>query len=471
MVRILEIALVLALSNAFAASPRQRDCRVGHPGAAGVAAWNGQVSSSPAGKAQSAEQLIALTDEVARQVETLRGWSFKQPVKKELTTVDQVRQYLEQQAGKSLPDSKAQRVQALLRVIGLIPPTMELKKTWLTLLEGQVAGFYDPDTKTMHLVSRDGLPPFIERITLAHELTHALDDQYVDLQAFSKARENKSEDVDLATESVVEGSATALMMQYATRAMMSGGADPKALQEYAQQEADRNKVFLDAPRYFSAMLGSYICGMQFLAKGQLMALLLAPDDKAIGDALVAARKDPPDSTEQILHPEKYWDAARRDAPIVVDDADAETWLGQRGRWVVAADTIGEMLTAILTSRPGTPVNPQNFQSSAWTNAAATGWGGDRFYLLASGDTLDAARAGLKDLKGVWVTAWDSPKDRDEFLAALPEGSLAPGAVSDPIGSSVAVVYFGLDPTERARLTARLREKPLAMTQAGKAWKQ
>jgi hypothetical protein len=318
----------------------------------------------------------------------------------------------------------------------------------------------------MHLVSRDALPPFIERITLAHELTHALDDQYVDLGAFTKARENKTEDLDLTTESVVEGSATALMLQYAAKAMMSGAVDPKALQAYGEQEASRNKAFLDAPRYFTAMLASYLCGMQFLARGQMLSLLTAADDKAIGDALVAALKDPPDSTEQILHPEKYWDPAKRDRPVVIDDAAAEKWLARRGRWVVAADTIGEMLTAILTSPSGTPLNLETLQIDAWTNAAATGWGGDRFYLLASGGNARAARAGLKDPKGVWVTAWDTTKDRDEFLDALPKGSVASGAAADPAGDLVAVVYFGIDAGERTRLTARLRDKPLPMGQGG-----
>ncbi len=462
MVRILAFVLALASCAVLAAS--------------GAATAYGRGTSTPgqsmppsASAAQTPEQLLAMTDEVARQVEAMRGWTFKQPVKKELTTPDQVRQYLEQQAAKSLPDGKAQREQALLRTIGLIPPTMDLKKTWLAVLESQVAGFYDPDTKTMHLVNRQGMPLFVERITLAHELTHALDDQYVDLQAFTKSGDSDTDDLELTTQSVVEGSATALMMQYAARAMMSGGVDQKALQEYGQQEADRNKAFLEAPRYFSAMLGAYICGTQFLARGQLMALLVAPDDKAIGEALLAARKEPPSSTEQILHPAKYWDAAKRDDPVVVDDAAAGAWLAQPGRWVVATDTIGEMLIAILTSAPGTKVNLQNMQPNAWTNAAATGWGGDRFYLLASGDSVENARAGLKDLKGVWVTAWDTPKDRDEFLAALPTGSLPAGAAGHAVGPSVAVVCFGIDAPEQAALTARLRDKPLAMTRSGKAW--
>lgn len=443
----------------------------------GVSAWSRGVEpmrpsrqlAAVAAKGQ-ADGLVAVADEVQKEVEALRGWSFKRPIKKELTTVEQMRQYLERQADKSLPPGRLQVVQAFLRTIGLIPANTDLKTTWMTLLEGQVGGFYDTETKTMHLVARAGLPPFAERIMLAHELTHALDDQYADLDAFTKARQNGTEDLDLASESVVEGSATALMLQYTTRAVISGRIDQKALQQYAQQEAERSKPFLDAPRYFSAMLGSYICGALFLSKGPLMALALAPDDKAIGDALLAARKDPPQSTEQILHPDRYWDVATRDQPVVIDDRAATKWLAQSGRWIVHADTVGEMLIAILTSPRGAGPNLLALQSSdAWTSVSASGWGGDRFYLLASGETADAARTALRNLKGVWVTAWDTPKDRDEFVAALPQGSLAGGAVADTVGTSVAVVYFGVDDSERAALTGRLREAPLPMTQAGRPW--
>jgi len=450
--RLSAVVLVLLLVALVGASASNRT---------GEAASSRQLATAAA--RGQADGLVAVANEVTKEVEALRGWTFKQPVKKELTTVEQMRQYLERQAARSLPGARLPITQAFLRTIGLIPQNADLKATWMALLENQVGGFYDTETKTMHLVARPGLPPFVERIMLAHELTHALDDQYVDLEGFTKPRENGTEDLDLTTEAVVEGSATALMMQYTARSMMAGRMDQKALQQFAQEEAERSKVFLDAPRYFSAMLGSYICGTQFLARGQMMALILAPDNKAIGEALLAARKDPPQSTEQILHPDRYWDGAKRDQPIVIDDAAAAKWLAQPGRSIVHADTIGEMLIAILTSVRGASLNLQSISTSeAWTNAAASGWGGDRFYLLASGDNADAARTDLKNLKGVWVTAWDTPKDRDEFVAALPNGSLASGAVADAVGDSVAVVYFGIDDAERGTLTTRLREAPLPM---------
>jgi hypothetical protein len=425
---------------------------------------------SPAAAAQNGQQLVALADEVGKEVETLRGWTFKQPIKKELTTLPDTVAYLKRQVDESLPPGKAEVTQAFLRTIGLLPPTGELRTMWVALLENQVGGFYDTKSKSMHLVAREGTPPAVERIVLAHELTHALDDQWADLDTFVKEHTNETEDMGLAAQSVVEGSATALMMQYAAQLIVQKKMDPAALLGYAKQEEERSKPFLDAPRYFSAMLASYICGAQFLAKGQLMTIALGPSDKPIGDALLAARADPPQSSEQILHPDKYWKRETRDEPVKFDDRAATAWLAQPGRVVVHADTVGELLTAILTTAAGAKLNLMAAQTSdAWTNAAATGWGGDRFYLVASGTSVDNAKASLAGLKGVWVTAWDTTKDRDEFVTAVPGGSFAPGAAIAPVGSVVAVVYFGFAEAERATLTKGLQASPIPMTKGGKAF--
>lgn len=429
-------------------------------GVAAVARSSPQQQAAPA---QNAAQVVALADEVAKDVEALRGWTFKSPVKKELTTVPELMQYLQRQVDKALPPGKDRVIQAFLGTIGLVPRDLDLKKKFLELLENQVGGFYDTDTKSMHLIARAGLPPVVERIVLAHELTHALDDQYVDLDTFIEKRMKGTEDLDLTGSSVVEGSATALMLQYLTREMMRGTLSMNQLQDYAKQEEERSKAFLQAPRYFTAMLGSYICGTQFLAKGRLASLVTMPDDRPIGEALAAAVKDPPLSTEQILHPEKYWDAAHRDVPVVFDDKAADKWMAQPGRWVVHADTIGEMLTAILTSPAGFRPDLSSLGGMLnWTNASATGWGGDRFYLLAAGQDADAARRTLTGLKGVWLTAWDTTADRDEFVAAVPQGSLAPGASVQPIGDSSAVVYFGFEETERTALSKKLAEAGLVI---------
>jgi hypothetical protein len=243
----------------------------------------------------------------------------------------------------------------------------------------------------------------------------------------------------------------------------------KELQQYAQQEMENAKPLLEAPRYFTAIVASYICGMQFLGRGNLMAIVLAPDNKAVGADFLAARKDPPRSSEQILHPEKYWNEATRDEPVLLSDPDVERILGQPGWFPVHVDTVGEMLTGVLTTpRDVKPDLASMQQASAWTTAAAQGWGGDRFYLLAPGANPSQAASASKGFRGVWITLWDTPQDREEFVRALPQGSAAPHAVA-PLGSLGAAVFFGFDKTTADATAKRLEETPPAMTRGGRPW--
>ncbi len=173
------------------------------------------------------------------------------------------------------------------------------------------------------------MPAFIERMVLAHELTHALDDQYGDLRTLTE-RTDRTEDMDLVVTCLAEGSATALMLQHMVRAQAAGRVDAGQLMQYVAQEMERAKVFEQLPRYFSAMFGSYIVGAAFLAAGDIGAVLTMPDNRVIGERFLSARRALPGSSEQVLHPAKYWDAAKKDEPVVVDDAAAEKWLRQPG---------------------------------------------------------------------------------------------------------------------------------------------
>ena len=426
-------------------------------------------AAAPPTAQDAPEDLIRMADEVAREVEALRGWKFKQPVKKQICGPDFVRTYLSKEIDKQVPPDKVAQAQAFLRTIGLLPPTSDLKKTYLDILQAQAGGFYDTETKTLYLVRRGESTSAIDRIMLAHELTHALDDQQVDLDAFVKPRTGQTEDMDLVISSVMEGSATSLMTQYMTRMQLSGNTNLAELQAYAEGEAENTRKLMEAPRYFTSMIGAYLCGVQFLTKGGLVGAILAPDNQATGRNFEAAIKDPPRSTEQILHPEKYWEESKRDEPVVVNDDAAAKTFARPGRWIVHKDTVGEMLIAILTTPPDSKPNLMFMQTSeAWTNAAAKGWGGDRFYLLASGKTAAEAAKTLKDLKGLWITLWDAAKDRDEFVEAYDKNAAAAHATFR-LGNLAAVVFYGFDEAERKALEARLEKSPPPMTQAGKPW--
>jgi len=414
--------------------------------------------------------LARVAREVAKEVETLRGWKFKTPVAHKMASPEDVRAYLDRQIAEQCPPEKVQRLETFLRMVGLLPTDCRLKRTLLGLLQEQVGGYYDPEVDALYLVDRgEPLPPLVRRVMLAHELTHALDDQHVDLEAFLDKCIGQSEDRDLAAMAVVEGSATALMTRYMARAALSGRFDGGQLQAYADREARRSRKLVRAPRYFTAMLGAYVCGMEFLARGNLLAVM-AGKGKSVGDNLLAAAENPPTSTEQILHPQKYWDEARRDRPVVLDDQAAARLLEGDGRWVIHADTVGELLTAILTNPPGVRRNLLGMNTAAaWTNRGAAGWGGDRFYLLAAGPDAETAGRRLQAPRGVWITLWDTPRDRREFLETYGRRQPAGRRVLVPLGNLGAVGLFGFDDAEADALAERLRKSPPAMTRDGKPW--
>jgi hypothetical protein len=441
----------------------------------------GLVSAAPAGRAAAAaptpasprqpDALARIADEVAREVEQLRGWKFKRPVKKQWISLSAAHLDMQRMLLASDKPEHRAKVQALLRVAGLIPPDCNLLETSMAVLDQQVAGYYEPATRTLRLVERPNpLPAFVERMVLSHELTHALDDQYVDLADLIK-RGSGTEDGEFVATAVGEGSATSLMLQEMAAGQKAGRFTFGDLSQYVAEELEHARTLEQLPRYFSAMFGSYIIGAAFLARGDLSTVIAQPDNHAIGEALLAARHSMPQSSEQLLHPEKYWDPANRDDPVIIDDKSMNLWLARPGRHIVHRDTLGELLTAILTEPRGAKRDLMRLQSiDAWTNGGASGWGGDRFFLLATQTGPNVLRT-TKGLQGVWVTTWDTPKDRDKFLAALENGSPPPNFVSAAVGRQMAVVFVALSAEERTSLLRRLDLMPLVMTRGGRTWMQ
>jgi len=429
-----------------------------------------QASVSPAA-AGPADPLYSMADQVAAEVEKLRGWTFKRPVRKQRTTVADAKRYFESRIDVFLPGPKRSVMEAFLQTAGLIPAGADLRASLASVLEQQVAGYYDPSTGTLHVVDRSGdMPAFMERTVLAHELTHALDDQYAGMEELGKPAAGSTEDTDVVKGALAEGSATALMLQYLVRETMAGRVNAVEAAQYFQKELARAESLAQMPRYFNALFGTYLVGSAFLARGNLQAVLTQPDNSAVGRSFLAAWKTPPRSSEQVLHPDKYWDAARADEPVVVEDAAVERWLAAPGREVLHRDTLGELLIALLTEPPAgsRPAAEKLTTADGWTNPGASGWGGDRFFLL--GARADGAPAsGLKDLRGVWVTAWDSEKDREEFAAAFSAGSGVAGAAIARWGARAAIVFVGVASDERERLMGALKGAPLPFTQAGRPW--
>lgn len=383
--------------------------------------------------------LLALAEKVMGQVAELRGMPFRRPVAKGIYTREQLEKFLLAELEKELPDGRAGALERAYGAVGLLPEGVGLRATMARVLLGQVGGFYDPEQGAFHIMEGRGGPE-MSLVIMAHELAHALDDQYFDLAALTDAARLDS-DREFAVGSVVEGSATVQQMRFMVEAQRKGELGVEALLADAEREKAATEAFFAEPALFAAMLvPRYTMGMLFLARGRLgaVAAVEARD-------LERAMADPARSSEQILHPQKYWDPEKRDDPVEIVLPPASRMLGE-GWHPIGRDTLGEILCALLArpesfrfkaSNPGLLVVP-----GLWTNAAAMGWGGDRIQVYEN-------RRGEQAV--IWCSAWDTEADAEEFLAAYRTHRKGRAAGEALRGKALALV-FGLE-SERARIAA------------------
>lgn len=335
-------------------------------------------------RAQQDDGVQRIVRELTPQVERAVGLTFKRPPVVQLRSRDQVRQFLTRKMAEQLPPAELSGVERSYRAFGLTSDTADLRRLMLDLYSEQVAGFYDPDS-TMLFVVR-GAEPAMVRLVLAHELVHALQDQYMPLNGILKLR--RENDRQMAGQAVAEGQATLASMQ----ALMPG-ADVGSLAQLSRQarEAMRTQqaampVFSAAPRIIQeGLLFPYLAGADFM-RGFSQRRARA-DEQPYGARM-------PVSSEQILHPAKY---SARERPLRLRFAAAP------GDTLVYDDDFGEFETGIALESWGV--------DEATATAAAAGWNGDRFALLG-------AREGTAL---VWVTAWDTADDAAQFEGALRNG--------------------------------------------------
>ncbi len=345
-------------------------------------------------------ELERVTAEVRAQVEDLRGHAFERPVRVAVTDREGLLSYARKRLDSTTSPAELQAQETAAKLLGLVPVEMDLLATTLELLEEQVGGFYDPDEEAFYLMSAFGGD--LARIILAHELTHALDDQLFDLDGRYEALAQQS-DASFAYHAVVEGSGTALMAAWMGR--WGADLDPAALLEDGASLGLESLA--EAPPFlWKPLLAAYVKGAAFLARTEsLIESQLAPYVAADVDAAFAA---PPRSSEQVLHPEKYWDEGARDEPreVAIDASRLPD-----GWSVLDQDTLGELGLARCAeplAKRKAPKGQLGLAFVRYTSSAAEGWGGDSFVLLGRGEA--------RVLHG--VTVWDSAADATEFREAL-----------------------------------------------------
>lgn len=365
-------------------------------------------TAPPARPALAADALEALLEELVPQVERIRGLRFREKVHGAIASGEDVRRYAADRLARFYPEAERRVLEEAWRLLGLLEPGEKLERRLLDALEEQVAGFYDPATKRLYL--RDRLDLALARLVAAHELAHALEDQHFDLDSrLEKARGN--EDLGFAVSAVHEGSATLVMALYVASQAASGALRSEDLQALLRLEAERAaKLNALPPILRRQLLAGYAVGLSFLLRGSLQALA----GGFPGPDVERAYRDGPVSSEQILHPEKYWDEAARDGPREVQLGDLSRVLGRRWRRA-GGDVLGELsLGCLVGAEEVDPLSDASVLADAarWSHEAVAGWGGDRWELWTDG------RSSVLALKAVW----DSAADAEQFVAALPRGA-------------------------------------------------
>jgi hypothetical protein len=289
-------------------------------------------------------------------------------------TRTELARYLKEVLDDEYPERQARADQKTLVAFGLLTAGTDLRALRARLLEDNVAGFYDerPGRKQLYAVSEDRHLTPANQLILSHELRHALQDQYASVHDTIPPGVGDFDDRRLAYLSVLEGDATLVMERFLMRRLP--GMEDAALSGMSMPVP----TVPGAPRVLNDQLVlPYIVGRDFAR---------AVHQRGGWDALKAAWSRPPESSEQVLHPDKFF---AREMPQRV-----EISFQPPNASLVNEGVLGELLTRTLLGDG--------------SDAAAAGWGGDLFRVWDVGG---------KSLL-IWRSVWDSPMDVAEFKQAL-----------------------------------------------------
>ena len=396
--------------------------------------WCATVGSGDEAQGRSAEETAKI---VAPRVAALRGLTFSREVPVAVVDEDTAVANLRARLESFQPRDRLDLTERVYELLDLLPPDFDLLASVLEWVRGDVAGFYDPESAKFFVVEHvsETTAPLI----MAHELTHALEDQHYELDARMRAVID-DDDRLLAEAALREGSAMLVMEAFAaTTTPQDFGLDAAAWSDASDTDVSATDALGQLPPAIRRqLLAPYVLGPAFLARGARGRT--SPRTYPVEDAR-RAWDDPPSSTEQILHPDKYWDEARRDEPRPASFAGAGAALG--GGYELALEgTLGELTLGALVGAPTPGDEDGPAAAGDWSNAASRGWDGDRWELWMHGD-----RAVV--LLG---TLWDSPRDAQEFANALPR---RPGLRRQVRGDAVALIAGDAPPGARRALRRML----------------
>lgn len=342
--------------------------------------------SVPAQQAPSAS-LQALVGPSFARLATLRGVSAPGPPPPvEIRSRSDTRRFAKQELNRKYTPAQLEAERKALVAWGLIPADFDLRGFLLDLLQEQAGAYYDPVRKVMVLA--DWLSAEEQQVALLHELVHALQDREISLDQFVTPAPGKGDQM-LAREALVEGEATALSLEILLKGQgltLEQIPDPSAFQQLVAVYSP-GPVIARAPRYLrDLLLFPYAHGFAFFHQFRL---------KHPQSAITRLYRDPPRSTAQILHPEKFF--GRREDPLPVALPDLRAALPRAWRRV-SEDELGEWgLGEVLEEHLGPAASRQ----------LAAGWRGDRY------EVWESERSWLL----IYRVSWESADKAEAFARA------------------------------------------------------
>jgi hypothetical protein len=330
-------------------------------------------------------QIFQAIDRSLQDLSAITGLKAKKHIHYDLITRDKVNEFLKDRVKDSIKPEELRAEEMTLKKLGFVPPDFNLEKSTVDLLTEQAAAFYDYHKKKLFLT--DWAPSAMQESALIHELAHALADQNFHLERFIK-QGGKSDDSELARMAVMEGQATWLMTEVqAQRAGQSISSNPgllDAMSGATDEGTSQYPVFNSVPLYLRETLV-----FPYTEGGRFQNAVYAKVGKA---AFSEVFRRPPDTSQQILHPAKYFDHIQPTDPAFPQLAHG------KGYKDLSEGMLGELDHAILIRQYGT---------SLQATAIAPHWKGGRYSLI---ENKSQSRVILR-----YVSEWDSVEIAQDFF--------------------------------------------------------
>ncbi len=407
---------------------------------------------------EQAKQLFSLVDELLKFSSQESGFPIKSDVKRQMTTRAAVEHYLSEKFDEDEDAKRMQRSEIVLKKFGLLDRDFNLKPFLLALLKEQIEAYYDSKTKTVNML--DWISIDEQKPVLAHELTHALQDQHVDLDKWSDqtppdVSHTASEDsdhlakdeLDTAREAVTEGQATAVMMDNMLKPMgKSLIGDPEIMDFLKRQMSgsENSPMLARAPLLLSeSLLFPYREGLSFEQDVWM--------DRGQTAAFTGALDRPPSSSWEIMNPREYEMGHVPSIPYmpdihpIVDETYRPYDIGQ----------VGQLDLHILAGLFGGE-NAARDLTPAWDGGIY--WAGQRL------NATPAEQTSTKSISLLYLSVWKSPGSAQAFTRLYTEelGRKYSGLKAEKTASSASNEADGS--VEQVYST---NEGPVVITRRGK----